>query len=144
MKIHNLIKYAQISDYKRFPNPQIPDNALNHLLRKGQNRCTETCPNSIKSCPFKLIARVHTYLFDSLINLIYIDIIILIQCNPYHLANPSSRSKHDIMCVNLLHLSRSLTHMTSCLLHLERKGGHFERFVYNFQYFSLGGKNLPG
>ena len=65
-----------------------------------------------------------------------IYILILIQCNPYHLANPSSRSKHDVMCVNLLHLSMSLTHMTSCLLHLERKGGHFDRFVYNFQYFN--------
>ena len=53
---------------------------------------------------------------------ICVIILILIQCNPYHLANPSSRSKHDVMCVNLLRLSMSLTHMMSCLLHLERKG----------------------
>ena len=51
---------------------------LTNLLRKGQNRCTETRPNSIKSCPFELIARVHTYLFDSLINYIYIYMYIYI------------------------------------------------------------------
>ena len=32
---------------------------------------------------------------------------ILILCNPYHLANPSSHSKHDIMFVYLHHLSMS-------------------------------------
>ena len=40
------------------------------------------------------------------------------------------------MYVNLLCLSTSLTHMTSCLLHLERKGGHFDRFVYNLRYLN--------
>ena len=44
---------------------------LTNLLRKGQIRCTEMCLNSIKSCPLKQTACVHTYLFDSLIDLIY-------------------------------------------------------------------------
>ena len=44
---------------------------LTNSLRKGQNRCTEMHPNSIKSCPFELIAGVHTYLFDSHIDLIF-------------------------------------------------------------------------
>ena len=38
---------------------------------------------------------------------VYIYIYILILCNPYHLANPSSHSKHDIMFVYLHHLSMS-------------------------------------
>ena len=33
---------------------------LTNSLRKGQNRCTEMHQNSIKSCPLKLIAEVHT------------------------------------------------------------------------------------
>ena len=38
---------------------------------------------------------------------IYIYIYLLTQCNPYHLVDLSSRSKHDVMFVYLHHLPMS-------------------------------------